>query len=207
MNYNTGNINKYMTKNPLKKQRVEKLNHTIISSVGKYLKDNNETDISILDAGSGEGFIDSLLIKTYPSIKITGVEYTSEAIQIARKMNPSVEYLQGDITNLLFEDNMFDIVLCTEVLEHIKNPEKALKEILRVTKNHLLVTVPHEPWFCMGNLLVLKNIRRFGNPVDHVNHWTKNSFRKFLNENLGNNSCLNSLSSCFPWIVAEIIKK
>ncbi len=206
MNYNTGNIDKYMTKNPLKRRMVQKLNQKIISTIGGFLSDDI-AGTSILDAGCGEGFIDALMLKNYPDMKITGIEYTSEAIQIAKQMNPSVKYIQGDITNIQLEDNNFDIVLCTEVLEHINHPETAFNEILRVSKKHLLITVPHEPWFRVGNLLVLKNFTRLGNPIDHINHWNINSFRRFINENLDNNSYLNCISSCFPWIVAEIIKK
>lgn len=44
----------------------------------------------------------------------------------------------------------------------------------------MIITIPHEPWFRLSNLLVLKNVLRFGNPIDHINHWNKTSFRKFL---------------------------
>lgn len=49
-------------------------------------------------------------------------------------MNPSVEYIQGDITTMSFQDNAFDFVMCTEVLEYLKEPEVALKELIRVAK-------------------------------------------------------------------------
>lgn len=75
-------------------------------------------------------------------------------------MNPSVEHIQGDITRMPFCDHSFDIVICTEVLEHLEKPGAALKELKRVAKKFILITVPHEPWFCLGNLLVLKNVSR-----------------------------------------------
>ena len=40
-----------------------------------------------------------------------------------------------DLTNLSFDDNSFDAVLCYHVLEHIEDDKKALKEIYRVMKN------------------------------------------------------------------------
>lgn len=40
----------------------------------------------------------------------------------------------GDAHNLPFEDNTFDVVLCTEVLEHLHTPEKAAAEMIRVLK-------------------------------------------------------------------------
>ncbi len=200
MKYNTGNYEKYMTKNPLKRHMVENLNASIVKSIGMYGMEMNTEQIHILDAGCGEGIIDRLLAEHLPKARITGLEYTPEAIQIARDMNPGVAYIQGDIKEMPFENNSFDIVMCTEVLEHIDNPGKALAELIRVSKRFLYITVPHEPWFCMGNLLVLKNITRFGNPEDHIHHWTKKSFLRFLQKE-GMRGW--KISGSFPWIIGE----
>jgi len=50
----------------------------------------------------------------------------------------------ADITRLPFEDNFFDLVICSEVLEHIPDEISALKEIIRVAKpgNNIVVSVP-----------------------------------------------------------------
>ena len=178
MKYNSGNYEKYMTKNPLKRALVNKLNNQIVCSVGHMIEKIGE-NFELLDAGCGEGFIDTLLKKAFPNIRITGVEYTREAITVAQNKNPNVTYIQGDITKLNFEDNQYDIVICTEVLEHIYYPHVALSELERVSKGNILITVPHEPWFCLGNLFTLRNISRLGNPIDHVNHWTKTHFLSF----------------------------
>lgn len=180
--YNTGNIEKYKSKNPLKRSMVERLNYRILDIVGNII--NNKADVRILDAGCGEGFIDRLIIDRYPGVRITGLEFTKEAITIAKATNPSVEYIQGDVCNMPFKDRSFDFVLCTEVLEHLQDPEKAMKEIMRVSTGRFLITVPNEPWFCIGNMIVLKNISRLGNPIDHINHWTKGSFTDFLRKTM-----------------------
>ena len=128
-----------------------------------------------------------------------------EAIKAARKMNPSVEYIQGDITKMPFQDRSFDIVICTEVMVHLEKPDAALKELIRIAKKFVFVTVPREPWFCLGNLLVLKNVRRLGNPMDHINHWTKKPFHTFLQkQDIGNRDW--TISGSFPWIIAETTK-
>ena len=200
MEYNTGNLEKYTTKNPLKRLMVKRLNDKIIANVGRDLS-SIDSEISILDAGCGEGFIDALLIDNYSSIRITGLEFAEEAIEIARKMNPKAEYVQSDITKMPFDDQSFDIVICTEVLEHLEKPDKAISEIIRVAKKYVLLTVPHEPWFCLGNLLVLKNVSRLGNPLDHINHWNLNSFRSFLQKHINRRW---RISRSFPWIIAEL---
>jgi SAM-dependent methyltransferase len=42
---------------------------------------------------------------------------------------------QGDLVSTGYRDGQFDVVLCTEVLEHDKNPHLILKEIFRILKN------------------------------------------------------------------------
>ena len=201
MEYNTGNFEKHTTKNPLKKLMVDGLNKKIISDLALISKHIKGEKITILDAGCGEGFTDELLLSEIDNISVTGFDYSDQALEYARKMNPSVEYIQGNINHLPFEDKSFDIVLCTEVLEHLDSPDKALSEIFRVAKKCVYITVPHEPWFCMGNLLVLKNVKRLGNPIDHVNHWTVASFGKFLKNTMGDRAVWK-MGRSFPWIIA-----
>lgn len=195
--YNTGNIEKYESKNPLKRAMVERLNRKILGSIGEMLGDK---PFRILDAGCGEGYIDKLLIDRFPNSVITGLKFTAEAIAVAKVNNPTVDYVQGDICDMPFEDNSFDLVICTEVLEHLPNPDKALKELIRISNSNLLITVPHEPWFCLGNLLVLKNVTRLGNPIDHINHWTIRSFKRFINAEIHGDW---KIAYSFPWIITS----
>lgn len=199
MTYNTGNLEKHITKNPLKRMLVNRLNEHMLSDIGNYISKSN-SKVYILDAGCGEGFTDQLLMRNFPEVNITGLEYIDEAIRIARKMNPEVEYVQGDICDMPFEDNWFDIVLCSEVLEHLENPNKAMQEINRISKGLVYITVPHEPWFCLGNLITLKNVRRLGNPIDHINHWSKSGFKRFIDGNKPNGRW--TVAQSFPWIIA-----
>lgn len=189
MRYNSGNYEKYMTKNPLKRKMVERLNKKIISYVQQICEQIREKDkdkvVKILDAGCGEGFITDLLARNVENVEIIGLEYTREAIDIAKAANQDIYFVQGDIYAMPFEKNEFDLVLCTEVLEHLKRPDCALQELTRVASHTIFLTVPSEPWFCMGNLLALKNVSRFGNPIDHINHWTHVGFKKYIHSLMG----------------------
>ena len=208
MKYNSGNFDKYMTMNPLKRKMVSNLNQKILHLVQNSLviqqDANNQSDaVKILDAGCGEGFISNLIYTNCTNIEITGLEYTEEALRIARKMNPQISFIQGDIVKMPFVSGAFDIVLCTEVLEHLADPSAALSELLRVARGPLIITVPHEPWFRIGNMLVLKNITRLGNPIDHINHWTFKGFKRFLNRHSKESW---RMENSFPWTVAYCIK-
>lgn len=205
MKYNTGNYDKYMSENPLKQKMVQNLNGKILDQLTRLVKALRGKDfVKILDAGCGEGFIMNLMSANIQNAEIVGLEYTKEALDVARKMNPGLKYVQGDIYNMPFGDASFDIVVCTEVLEHLEDPVTALNELQRVSKKYILLTVPNEPWFCLGNLMVLKNVSRLGNPVDHINHWTYLGFRKFLGRNIGGN-CVYDKS--FPWTMAYYTKQ
>ena len=202
MEYNSGNYDKYKTRNPLKRHMVSRLNHNILRFVRDAVERQRDHDslVTILDAGCGEGFITSILFSNIKNVEITGLEYTNEALQIARSMIPEVSFLQGNIMDLPFDDHSFNVVLCTEVLEHLENPDKALSELLRVAENTVIITVPHEPWFRIGNMLALKHLTRLGNPIDHINHWTFGGFSNFLQNN---SDVLWTMDKSFPWTIAQ----
>lgn len=63
-----------------------------------------------------------------------------------RKFKTNFPFVIGDAQSLPFKDNIFDCVVVEEVLEHVHNPVKLLKESIRVVRNEgrLLITTPHE---------------------------------------------------------------
>lgn len=189
----------------MKRALVYRLNHKILSVVSKVLQDPSKR-YRILDAGCGEGFISMLLVKKFPNAIVTGIDQSQEALEMARRVHQIVRYRQGSIYRMPFRNHSFDLVICTEVLEHLESPYFALKELNRVVKRGgaVLLTVPAEPWFCMGNFLVMKNVRRFGNPIDHINHWTYRGFIKYIRTFLitSNSRCILKAWPCFPWSVA-----
>lgn len=52
-----------------------------------------------------------------------------------------------DIENIRFKNNSKEAVVCCEVLEHTKNPIKAIKELKKVYSKQLIISVPYEPYF------------------------------------------------------------
>ena len=78
---------------------------------------------------------------------------------------PNVECKMMDAQKMDFEDNSFDIVILTEVLEHIPNDVKAAQEIIRVLKpgGFLLLTVPN-----------LDRVPLEAGIKEHFRHYTRN---------------------------------
>ena len=66
------------------------------------------------------------------------------------------------------EDNGFDCVVCTDVLEHLDNLHKIFSELLRVSKKYIILSLPNN-WLLLKNILLKKNsagkLKFYGLPV------------------------------------------
>lgn len=89
----------------------------------------------ILEIGCGPGALAESLSRWYPHSKITGVDLDSRFIEFARQRNEGIDFLEGDATNLPFEDGSFDVTISNTVSEHIE-PTKFYCEQYRVLKEN-----------------------------------------------------------------------
>lgn len=92
----------------------------------------------ILDVGCGCGDL-CVLMSKLTNKKVYGVDISPHAVklatQIAKKDKVTCEFKQSDVESRIpYPDEFFDMVICTQVLEHTPNPEVALTEIKRVLK-------------------------------------------------------------------------
>ena len=124
--------------------------------------------LKILDAGCGEGHLIERLIKKLKQHSYTGVDITDIALMKAKKRCPSAIIQKMDLYHLDFPDNSFDIVICTEVLEHLSDYSTAIKELKRVLKHggSLIITFPNEKLWTLARILLL---RRPIKVPDHIN--------------------------------------
>jgi ubiquinone/menaquinone biosynthesis C-methylase UbiE len=91
----------------------------------------------ILDLGCNIGNYSHAAAECYPSSTVIGVDYKDNLIEMARALYPDTSNLSFDVMSamdLKFADNEFDCVCFLEVIEHLDDPVKALKEIYRVLK-------------------------------------------------------------------------
>lgn len=102
----------------------------------------------VLDVGCGAG--DNLRYILRDQASFYGLEYAESTARVAQKMlTGKAQIMNGSATELQFEDDSFDLVVCLEVLEHIADAEKACSEIARVMKNRgaLVLSLPFRRWF------------------------------------------------------------
>lgn len=98
---------------------------------------------SLLDVGAAEGY------KAYVAQQLRGVQALSvdlspEACRRAREIF-GLGAAAADICRLPFAAGAFDVVLCSETLEHVPAWRDATAELLRVARTAVVITVPHEP--------------------------------------------------------------
>lgn len=135
----------------------------------------------ILDVGCGEGITLQKLLKKFPDRIIHGLDYEWDNVAVCKTHNLPAQ--RGSAYELAFEDQSFDCCLFLEVIEHLLDPEKALREIHRVLRKGglLLVIFPHDWLFKAARLFFMKLKEAF-TPSGHVKQWQPAEMRKTLND-------------------------
>jgi len=99
---------------------------------------------SILEVGCGGGHV----LSQFKSSKLTGVDVSSEMLaKAARNLaGCDFELKKGDIGDVGLADGSFDGIVCTEVLEHVLDPEHVLRHIQRLVKpgGRVVITFPND---------------------------------------------------------------
>ena len=101
---------------------------------------------SLLDIGTGRGVFLNPLLDTFPDLEITCIDlldFRVEALKALQKGGiPNLHPFLMDTTELTFESKSFEVVTALEVLEHIEDVGKAVKEVCRVSDRYVLFSVP-----------------------------------------------------------------
>ena len=116
-------------------QSRERKAHTMIAVLSDFFKDTDHLkDLTLIDIGASTGIIDNYLSGYFK--QVVGVDIDSQGISHARKFygKENLTFIEGDAMSLQFEDNSFDIVICSQVYEHVPDAQKMLREIYRVLK-------------------------------------------------------------------------
>ncbi len=102
----------------------------------------------VLEIGCGTGTLSlSAFERTGNMGKVYGIDAAPEMIQKSRKksdrFNKNIEFQVGDISDIPFDDNMFDVVMCSFMIFHIspEKRERGFNEICRVLKNNGAVLI------------------------------------------------------------------
>jgi len=181
---------KYGTSNPVVQKLLARWMDTMHAVLG-------DTSGVVVDIGIGEGFaLERMFPADTPAI---GLEYRHDKALVASQKLPEVAVVRGDAGVLPFPDRSADLVTSIEVLEHLPGYEQAVVEMARICRGRLVVSVPWEPWFRLGNLGRGKNVGRLGNDPEHVQWFTPGRLRRLLAGSFAEVRVVRA----FPWIIAE----
>jgi ubiquinone/menaquinone biosynthesis C-methylase UbiE len=86
----------------------------------------------VLEIGSGPGHVAGLLAKAGASV--TGVDFSSDMVEVAQSSHPDITFQQADAEQLPFEAGSFDAVVANFVVHHLARPEVVFSEVNRVLK-------------------------------------------------------------------------
>ena len=189
----TSNFAKHTSENPIQRRLIDRFHARLTELVQAQQPE------TLLDAGCGEGFTAETFLQAMPSLKLTGFDPHEPSVELARMRNPRAEFLVGDIYNIPFEDDSFDVVCSFEVLEHLHDAPGALAELNRVARKAVVLSVPHEPFFCLANMARGKNldIDPKGSDPDHRNFWSREAFGQFVQREMD----VVQLTGSFPWTI------
>src|SRR5947209_6623822 len=118
---------------------------------------------TLLEIGSASGYLLEVLRETYPKATTIGSDVIPDALYRLNSKLPGVPLLQIDITDCPLPSASFDAIIALNVLEHIKNDGRAVREMARLLKpgGILLLEVPAGPALFDGYDAFLQHFRRY----------------------------------------------
>lgn len=117
-----------------------------------------------LEAGCGSGLIYNQLVPAIlPNSSYTGVDISETMLEIAKNRFKEGTFVKGDLYDLPFSDNSFDIVAAFEVFGHIGDIEKPILEMFRTASRVMIFTAwtalePKMELEIIGDSVFLHNI-------------------------------------------------
>jgi len=185
-------IHKYENKNPVHQFILGRFLDGIAMELAKL----NSKDV--LDVGCGEAlFWKEMEARGSSPENLTGMDLRTDSLAMARDSFPQHLFLEQNF--LTWEtESKYDLVVASQVLEHLTNPKLFLKKLVTLSSSHLLLSVPWEPYFRLCNLIRGRDIFRLGNHPEHINLWGRTTFLDFIEPEVD----IVKFTTFFPFLLA-----
>ncbi|WP_373068193.1 trans-aconitate 2-methyltransferase, partial [Gemmatimonas sp.] len=122
---------------------------------------------TVLDVGCGPGHLLDEMRQALPDVQLTGVDNSAATVAENRIRQPWVRWETVDITQDSLNES-FDLVICSEVLEHTRDDAASLANLVDMTGRYLMITVPSGP------------IRPLEAGFGHLRHYTLPGLEKMV---------------------------
>ncbi|MGM4918959.1 class I SAM-dependent methyltransferase [Tardiphaga sp. 813_E8_N1_3] len=114
----------------LKVEIVDRIEHRIAA------------DANIVDIGCGVGDLLGEIRRRRPGVRVSGLDFSGKAVENAQRTYPDGAFQQFVIDRTLpYQTASFDVVSCTDVLEHLEYPQSVVAELVRICKPGGLVAI------------------------------------------------------------------
>ena len=185
-------LKEYENKNPL----IEMLVNNIFKKIERIVSSLGD-NINILEIGCGAGESSRRIAAMLNTQHFEVSEFDERYVNKLKEINFPFRITQESVYTLKREDNEFDCVLLLEVLEHLDSVHLALRELFRVSRKYVVISIPHEPLWRILNMMRFKYLKYFGNTPGHINHWSKRKFKRLIS----NYGRILEIYTPIPWIV------
>lgn len=124
-----------------------------------------------LEVGCGLGYFSNKASRL--GAKVSGIDIGPKLVAINKKLTPNGKFMVSSASKLPFKDESFDVVLSTEVIEHVENQKAALKEMSRVLKKNgiLVITTPNRIFKPLFDFLSWIRIRPYHGNENWIYSW------------------------------------
>ncbi len=189
-----GNVyDKYATGNPVARRLMAGFDRGMFELLARA-----HPVASVLEVGCGEGHVTAKLARFFPEAEIVGTDFSDEIIDIARREHPDIRFEKQSVYEISRRAARPDLVVMSEVLEHLEDPERALAELAALGPAHLFASVPREPVWRVLNLARGKYIGALGNTPGHLQHWSARGFLGLLSRHFE----IRAHKTPLPWTQA-----
>jgi len=176
-------IDDYYARAPLVVRLIERRRLEIIR---EFAGDVHGLDLA--EIGSGGGHV----LRMFRDARLTAVDVSSVFLDTARKnlAGYDARFIKGEVDKLDLPAASFDRIVCTEVLEHTRDPEAILAAIARLLRPYgvAVITVPNDPLVLRLKGMIrrtpvgyaLRDRIQWGGDEFHIHQWTPEEFEALL---------------------------
>lgn len=156
----------------------EEKDYMVKNLYGHVLKFIKRLDFGkVLDAGCGYGFFLSALGKGWDKY---GIEYSNFLVERLKNGRERINIRQGRLEDRHFDDGLFDLIFCSDVMEHVADPLTIIKRFYSYLKKDgiLIITTPNIASLCARRFK--GNFRLLGTP--HIIMFSEAIMKKLLKD-------------------------
>ena len=176
-------IDDYYAKSPIPVRLIERRRLAIIRAFAGDVRGKDLAEI-----GSGGGHV----LRMFPEARLTAIDVSSIYLETARKnlAGYDARFIKGEVDKLDLPAGSFDRIICTEVLEHVRDPAAVLATIARLLRPDgvAVVTVPNDPLILRLKGAVqrtpvgwaLGDRVKWGGDEFHIHQWRPAEFERLL---------------------------